>query len=59
MSNGVFGLGRGFEGVDLEWFERKVKLFGLGYVRVDLWGKFIEVSVWCDDSERFFNFLKM
>jgi len=32
----VFGLGRRFEGVDLEGFERKVRLFGLGYVKVDL-----------------------
>jgi len=51
----VFGLGRRFEGVDLEWFEREVKLFELVYVRLDLWGKFIGVSVWCDDCERFFK----
>jgi len=27
---------------------RKLRLFGLGYVRVDVWGKFIEIGEWCD-----------
>jgi len=33
----------------LNWYERKVKLFGLWYISVDLWRKFIEVCEWCDD----------
>jgi len=37
----VFGLGRGFDGVDLKWFKKKVGLFGLRYVIVDLWWKFL------------------
>ena len=59
------GLERRFEGVDLKWFERKVRLFGLWYVIVDLWGrfievcKFIEVGKWYNNCERFFNFFKM
>jgi len=28
------------------------------YVRVDLWGKFIEICERCDGCEGFFNFLK-
>jgi len=35
-SKGVFRLERRFEGVDLKLFERKVKLFGLKYIRIDL-----------------------
>ena len=55
---GVFGLGREFEEVNLKWFERKVRLFGLGYVRVYLWIKFIEVCNWCDIVKDFLIFLK-
>jgi len=33
-----------------------VGVFGPGYVRVDLWGKFIEVCEWCNGCEIFFNF---
>jgi len=32
----VFGLGSGFEGEDLESFKRKVRLFGLRYITIDL-----------------------
>jgi len=48
LTSGVFGLTRKFERVNLKWFERKVKLFKLEYVRVDLWEKFIEICNWCD-----------
>jgi len=54
----VFGLGRGSKGEDLEWFETKVGLFGLKYIRVNLWGKLFEVCNWCNIVKDFFNFLK-
>ena len=37
---------RGFEGVDMWGCENKVSLFGLGYVKVNLWGKFMGVGEW-------------
>jgi len=37
-------LGSGFR-VIWEKSVNKVRLFGLGYIRVDLWGKFIEICV--------------
>jgi len=50
----VFGLGRVFDGIDFEWFERKVKLFGLEYIRVNLREKFIEVCEWYDDCKNIY-----
>jgi len=35
---------------------KKVKLFGLGYVRVDVWGKFMGVCEWYDGCEIIFFF---
>ena len=60
----VFGLGRGCvmiwgSGYVRMWEEsvKKVRLFGLGYVRVDVWGKFIGVCEWYDGCERVLFFL--
>ena len=46
---GVFGLGKRFERVDL---------FGLGYLILDLWEKFIELCEWCYGCVKIFYFLK-
>ena len=56
----------GFEGVDWRsgcvrmWEEsvKKVRLFGLGYVRMNVWGKFMGVCEWCDGYERILIFFK-
>jgi len=37
---------------------KKVRVFGLGYVRVDVWEKFIGVCEWCDGCERILIFFK-
>jgi len=37
---------------------KKVIVFGLGYVRVDVWGKFMRVCEWCDDCEGVLIFFK-
>jgi len=31
---------------------KKVRVFGLGYVRMDMWEKFIGICEWCDGCER-------
>jgi len=49
----------GFEGVDVWGCEesvKKVRVFGLGYVRMDVWGKFMRVCEWCDGYDKFFFF---
>jgi len=49
---------RGFERVDMWVSEsvKKVSLFGLKYVIVDFWRKFIGVCKWCDGCEAFLIF---
>jgi len=49
----------GFEGVDVWGCEKKMRLFGLGYVRVNVWGKFVGVCEWCNYCEVFLIFLKV
>jgi len=43
------------------WVEsvKKVRLFGLGYVRVDVWGKFMGVCELYDGCERVLIFFKL
>ena len=38
---------------------KKVRVFGLGYVRVDVWEKLMGVCEWCDGYEGIFFFLKV
>jgi len=38
----------GFEGVNVWGSEKRVRLFELGYARVDVWGKFMGVCEWYD-----------
>ena len=47
------------EYVDMQ--ERKVKVFRLRYVRVDVWWKFMRVCEWCDGCEKilFFKLLNV
>ena len=59
----MFGLGRRCVGIWESWCVRiwdesvkKMGVFGLGYNRVDLWVKFIEICEWCDDCEKILNF---
>jgi len=44
--------------VNIEWFEKRVKLFKWKYDRVDLWEKFIEFGKWYDGCVKIFNFFK-
>jgi len=37
---------------------RKLRLFGLEYVRVDMWGKFIEICEWCDSCKHIINYFE-
>jgi len=65
---GVFGLGRRWVGIWESWcvkiWEESVKkvcVFGLKYVRVDIWEKIIEIYELCDGGEKiliFFNDVK-
>ena len=36
---------------------RKLSVFGLGYVRLDVWRKFIEIYDWCDDYKNILNYV--
>jgi len=38
---------------------KKVRVFGLRYVRVDVWGKFMGACEWCDGYEGILIFLKV
>jgi len=49
---------RGGFGVIWEESVKKVRLFGLRYIIVNLWGKFIEVCEWYDGCKRIFIFFK-
>jgi len=53
----VFGLESGCVRM---WEEsvKKVRLFGLWYVRVDVWEKFMGVCEWCNCCEVFLIFVK-
>jgi len=48
----------GSEGVDVWGSEKKVMLFGLGYVRVDMWRKFMGVCDWWNGCEEILIFFK-
>ena len=65
MTKGVFGL----EGVEsgklrvsgsgsVKKVWRKLRLFGLGYVRVDMWRKFIEICKWWDSCKNIINYFE-
>jgi len=61
----MFGLGRGCVRIwgsgcvrMCEESVKKVRVFGLGYVRVDVWGKFMGVCEWCDGYEEILIFFK-
>jgi len=45
--------------MDVWGCEKKVRVFGLWYVRVDVWEKFMRVCKWCDGCERILIFLKV
>jgi len=36
---------------------RKLRVFTFGYVRVDVWGKFIEIWEWCDGCKDILNYV--
>ena len=37
---------------------KKVSVFGLRYVRVDVWIKFIEIREWCDGCKSILNYFE-
>ena len=37
---------------------KKVRVFGLGYVTVDVWEKFMGVCEWCDGYDEILIFFK-
>jgi len=52
----------GFDRVDVWGWEesvKKVRLFGLGFVRVDVWEKFMRVCEWWNGWGFFIFFLKV
>ena len=48
----------GFEEVDVWGCVKKVRVFGLGYVRVDVWEKFMGICEWYDGYEGILIFFK-
>ena len=58
-SKTLFGLGWGCVRIWGSGCVKKVRVFGLRYVRVDVRGKFMRVCEWCDGCEKILIFLKV